>query len=152
MLHKISYTILFLLITYVSFAGNPMLHGSWKGFIMSNTNDESNKNGLQSTLTITDDNDKGQIFGEMIVFYRYQTDIYKAKYKITGNIDYVNYTISFQQGDFIYADLLPKGLNWCTGGGTFSVFRSTTAKKLYMDGYMTTNCGPENLRLILIKM
>jgi len=152
MLSRISNTILLLLITFTSFAGNPMLHGAWKGFLMSNTADEDNRNGLPVTLNITDDNDKGDIFGEMTVSYRYQTDVYRAKYKISGDIDYANYTITINQGDFIYSDLLPKGLNWCTGSGTFNVYRSSSAKKIYMDGYMKTNCGAEKLRLILVKM
>lgn len=129
-----------------------MLHGDWKGFLMSNTNDEDNKNGLAVYLSITDDNDKGEIFGIMTVSYRYQTDIYRAKYKVTGMIDYANYRISIKQGDFIYSDLLPKGLNWCTGFGTFNIYRSSQAKKIYLDGYMSTNCGAEKLRLILVKV
>lgn len=152
MLNRILYIVLFLIITNNCIAGNPMLHGTWKGFLISNTNDEDNRNGLPVTLTIVDDNDKGEIFGEMVVSYRYQTDVYRAKYKISGNIDYANYRISLQQGDFIFNDLLPKGLKWCTGGGTFGVYRSSTAKKIYMDGFMQTNCGSEKLRLILIKM
>lgn len=128
-----------------------MLHGDWKGFLMSNTTDEDNKNGLAVYLTITDDNDKGEVFGIMTISYRYQTDIYRAKYKVTGQIDYANYRISITQGDFIYSDLLPKGLNWCTGSGTFNIYRSSMAKKIYMDGYMTTNCGAQKLRLILVK-
>lgn len=145
------YTILLVLWACASFAGNPMIRGNWKGYLMSKSLDVDNKDGLPVTLYIIDDNDKGQIWGEMIVRYRYQTDIYKAKYKVSGQLDYSNYTISIQQGDFIYRDLLPKGLNWCTGGGTFNIYRSNYKKILYMDGYMQTNCGSEKLRLLLIK-
>ena len=134
------------------FAGNPALRGTWQGFLKSNTADESNKDGLPVSIIITDDNDAGDVFGEMNVSYRYQTDIYRARYKMSGNINYSTYQITIKQEDFIYSDLLPKGLKWCSGSGTLNIYRSSSAKKLYMDGFMKTNCGEERLRLILIKM
>ncbi len=133
-------------------AGNPAIRGNWKGFLMSKSLDVDNKDGLPVTLYIVDDNDNGDIVGEMVVKYRYQTDIYKAKYSITGKLDYSNYTLSLEQTGVIYYDLLPKGLQWCMGSGKFNIYRSTYAKKLYIDGYMTTNCGDERLRLVLVKV
>ncbi|MDB5227982.1 MAG: hypothetical protein JWN78_2175 [Bacteroidota bacterium] len=145
------YTISFFLLAYSCFAGNPALHGNWKGFIVSNL-DVYNSTGLPVSLSIVDDNDEGDLVGEMTVQYRYQTDIYKAKYAIEGNIDYEKYVISLRQTHFVYSDLLPKGLQWCIGGGTFNIYRSTYGKKTYMDGYMKSNCGKEDMRMILIKM
>jgi hypothetical protein len=87
----------------------------------------------------------------MMVQYRYQTDIYKAKYAIQGDVNYQKFTISFNQTRLIYNDLLPKGLNWCFGSATLNVKRSTYKKKIYMDGYMNTNCGKEQMRVILVK-
>ena len=145
------HTILFLFLASACLAGNPALHGEWKGFIVSNL-DVYNSTGLPVSLNITDDNDQGGLVGEMIVQYRHQTDVYKAKYAIEGNIDYDKYIINLQQTKFVYSDLLPKGLQWCLGGGTFNIYRSTYGKKIYMDGYMKSNCGKEDMRMILIKM
>lgn len=145
------HTVLFIGLSILSFSGNPYIRGTWKGFMLSKSMDADNKDGMPVILTIVDDNDKGNIVGEMIVKYRYQTDIYKAKYTISGNIDYINYRISLNQEKFVYSDLLPKGLNWCIGNGTLSIFRSNYKKYLYMDGYMQTGCGTEQLRLVLVK-
>ena len=145
------HTILLSLSVIYCFSGNPALHGNWKGYLISNNMDADNKDGLPVTLSIIDDNDGGDLVGEMTAQYRYQTDIYKAKWSVSGNIDYDNYTIYLQQGNFIYSDLLPKGLQWCSGYGNLNIYRSTYKKKIYMDGSMYTNCGQENLRLILVK-
>ncbi|MFN8237808.1 MAG: hypothetical protein U0T77_06520 [Chitinophagales bacterium] len=143
--------VLLLLIVSNCFSGNPAIHGNWKGFLISKTPEEDNKDGLPVTLYIIDDNDQGDLVGEMTVQYRYQTDVYKAKWSISGNIDYYNYTITLQQDNFVYYDLLPKGLQWCAGYAKLNIYRSTYIKKLYMDGSMYTNCGEEKLRLILVK-
>lgn len=116
-----------------------------------NNTDIDNKNGLQVTMFITDDNDVGDFRGEMTVRYRYQTDVYKAKYQITGKLDYNTYKMQIRQDKYIYADLLPKGLNWCIGSGTARMYRSTYKKKVVIDGNLTTNCGGENLRFVLFK-
>ena len=148
------HTILLFLITFCCLAGNPAIHGNWKGFLISNSllMDPYNRRGLPVTLYIIDDNDKGDLIGEMNVQYKYQTDIYKAKYKIEGNINYTKYTISLVQGNLIFSDILPKGLQWCFGNGTLNIYRSTFGKKTYMDGFMKTSCGNERIRMILVKM
>lgn len=128
-----------------------MYHGTWKGYLMSNNLDADNKKGLPVTLYIVDDNDEGDLVGEMSIQYRYQTDIYKAKYKISGNINYEENTMYIVQEELVYYDLLPKGLEWCFGSGTYKVQRDPYKKKLYTDGYMTTNCGNEKLRMVLLK-
>jgi hypothetical protein len=150
---RILHTILFFSIAFCSFSGNPLIRGTWKGYMISNSlsSDVDNKDGLPVTLYIIDDNDKGDLVGEMTVRYKYQTDIYRAKWHVSGNLDYANYTISIQQNNFIYFDLLPKGLDWCTGGGTFNIYRSNYKKKLYMDGNMLTSCGDERIRMVLVK-
>ncbi len=145
------HTILFLLITYSCFSGNPEIHGNWKGFLISKNPDSDNKDGLPVTLYIIDDNDEGDLVGEMTVQYRYQTDIYKAKWSVSGSLDYTKYTISILQESFVFYDLLPKGLQWCSGNARLNIYRSTYKKKLYMDGIMYTNCGEEELRLVLVK-
>ena len=150
-IRKIFNILLFTFLTTWSFAGNPAIRGNWKGYMISNSPDPDNKNGMPATLYIVDDNDDGDIVGEMTVQYRYQSDIYRAKYTIQGKINYEDYTIAIDQTGLKYYDLLPKGLNWCFATGELNIYRSSTAKKLYIDGNMTTNCGA-NLRMILIKM
>ncbi len=151
MLNRFLHFILFLLIATNSIAGNPMFHGTWKGFLMSKSLDGDNKKGLPVSLYIVDDNDAGDLFGEMSIQYRYQSDIYKAKYKVSGNINYDEKKIFIEQEKIIFFDLLPKGLEWCFGNGTFSILRNPYTKKYYLDGYMITNCGNERLRMVLIK-
>lgn len=128
-----------------------MFHGTWKGFLLSKNADEDNKKGLPVSLYIVDDNDDGDLFGEMTVQYRYQTDIYKAKYKVTGQINFEDNTMFIKQERIIYCDILPKGLQWCFGSGDFNILRNVYKKKNYLDGYMTTDCGDEKLRMILLK-
>ncbi len=149
--HRLLYIVIILLLTVSCFAGNPLLRGTWKGYITSKSLDKDNKDGLPTTLTIIDDNNAGQVVGEMTVQYRYQTDIYKAKYAIQGELNYQKFSISFTQTRLIYSDLLPKGLNWCFGSATLKIFRSTYKKKIYMDGYMNSNCGKEKMRVILVR-
>lgn len=119
--------------------------------MLSNTSDVDNGKGLPVTLFISSDNEAGEMVGEMSIQYRYQTDIYKAKYSVNGLIDYENKSIYIEQVKLIYYDLLPRGLQWCFGNGTFQIFRNPYKKKNYLDGYMTTSCGPEKLRMVLIK-
>lgn len=126
--------------------------GKWKGYVISKNMDYDNRNGMPVTLTITDDADNGDYVGDMVVSYRYQTDVYRAKYTVEGNINYVDYTISVIQTGLVYSDLLPKGLNWCFSSGDLNIYRSTSAKKLYIDGYVYVDCTNENVRMILIKM
>ena len=128
-----------------------MLHGNWKGFLLSKNSDADNKKGLPVTLYIVDDKDAGDLVGEMTVQYQYQTDIYKAKYKVSGNINYEENTMYLVQEKLIFYDLLPKGLEWCFGSGSFNIRRNPYMKKNYLDGYMTTNCGNEKLRMVLFK-
>lgn len=144
--------LLFCLLSLSASAGNPAIHGTWKGYLLFNGLDADNSDGLPVTLNIVDDNDNGDYQGEMFVQYRYQTDIYKAKYAVQGNIDYEKYLITLQQTKLLYYDLLPKALQWCFGEGTLNIYRSTYAKKIYMDGYMGSNCGEQKMRLILVKM
>jgi hypothetical protein len=152
MFFKNIHTLFFLLLAASCFAGNPAVRGNWKGYLVSKSLDSDNSSGLPVTLYIIDDNDAGDFQGEMTVQYRYQTDLYKAKYSVEGNIDYTNYIITLEQTNLIYYDILPKGLQWCFGGGTFNIYRSIYGKKIYMDGYLGTNCGGEKMRMILIKM
>lgn len=134
------------------FAGNPILRGNWKGIILTNdNNDLDNKGGLQITLFITDDNEVGDFRGEMTVRYRYQTDVYKAKYEITGKLDYNTYKMQIRQDRYIFADVLPKGLSWCIGSGTARMYRSTYKKRVIIDGNLSTNCGAQRLRFVLFK-
>lgn len=133
------------------FAGNPLYSGNWKGYLFAGGNDGDKKRGLPVSLYIIDDNDDGDLVGEMSITYRYQSDLYRAKYKMSGQIDYENRTMFLQQEELIYYDLLPKGLKWCFGSGTFEMLRNPYKKKNYIDGYMTTNCGDEKLRMVLIK-
>jgi hypothetical protein len=142
----------FLSVTLSCMAGNPAIRGSWKGYLMSNTEDQYNRNGLPATLYIIDDNDQGYFTGEMTIQFRYQTDIYKAKYTVKGIIDYEKYQVYLEQTNIVFYDLLPKGLQWCFGKGTFNIYRSIYGKKTYMDGPMTSSCGEESMRLILVKM
>lgn len=114
--------------------------------------DADNKNGMPATLTITDDAENGDYVGEMLISFRYQSDIYRARYKVEGNIDYEKYTISIIQTGLIYSDILPRGLNWCFSSGVLNIYRSNTAKKIYLDGYMHVECTNDNVRTILIKM
>jgi hypothetical protein len=149
---KNKFTILLLLIATQCFAGNPYLKGKWKGLLISKNADADNKNGLPVTLFILDDNDVGNFSGDMILKYRYQSDVYKAKYNITGRLDYNTFKLTIQQNKIIYSDILPKGLNWCIGNGTARMYRSTYKKSIIIDGYFTTNCGAERMRLVLVKM
>lgn len=87
----------------------------------------------------------------MTIKYRYQTDIYNAKYKVIGKVDYASNVMYIEQTELIYYDLLPKGLNWCFGRGTLNILRNPYYKKNYLDGYMTTNCGQDQQRFVLIK-
>ncbi len=119
--------------------------------MISNSADADNKDGMPVTLFILDDNDVGNFSGDMVVSYRYQSDIYKAKYNITGKLDYNTFKMSIQQNKIIYNDLLPKGLNWCIGSGNARMFRSTYKKTIIIDGNFSTNCGGERMRLFLIK-
>lgn len=145
------YILLLILSTGTCLAGNPMFRGTWKGYILSKSLDDDNKKGLPVTLYIVDDNDAGDLVGEMSIQYKYQTDIYKAKYKVSGSIDYDEYTMYIRQEKLVYYDLLPKGLQWCFGSGNYKIFRNSYKKKIYIDGYMTTDCGKEKIRMILIK-
>lgn len=148
------YIISFLFLISNCFAQNPAIRGDWKGMLTSNSllSDPDNNKGLPVMLTIIDDNNEGQIAGEMTVQYRYQTDVYKAKYAVTGTLDYKAYVITIKQEKFLFYDLLPKGLKWCMGSGKFNIYRSIYRKKMYMDGYMTSDCGAERMRMILVKM
>ena len=78
--------------------------------MLSNTSDVDNGKGLPVTLFISSDNEAGEMVGEMSIQYRYQTDIYKAKYSVNGLIDYENKSIYIEQVKLIYYDLLPRGL------------------------------------------
>jgi hypothetical protein len=151
MLSRTLYTLLLIVSTIAVFAGNPLIRGTWKGYLTSKSLDSDNETGLPVTLFIIDDNNQGQVSGEMTVQYRYQTDIYKAKYSIQGNIDYDNYVITLLQTGMIFYDLLPKGLKWCFGSGSFHIYRSIYGRKTYMDGFMTSDCGAEKMRMILVK-
>ncbi|MFN8261027.1 MAG: hypothetical protein U0X41_08860 [Chitinophagales bacterium] len=128
-----------------------MYTGNWKGFLLTDTTNVDNQKGLPVTVFISDDNDKGELYGEMTIQYRYQTDIYKAKYIISGNYEEGENSVYLQQERLVYYDLLPKGLQWCFGGGNFVVYRNPYKKKNYMDGFMTTNCGNEQMRIVLVK-
>ncbi|MBK8350786.1 MAG: hypothetical protein IPL21_03570 [Saprospirales bacterium] len=141
-----------LLATIPMFASNPMLRGKWKGVIVTKDNtDIDNKNGLIVNLYITDDNDVGDFRGEMTVSYRYQTDVYKAKYQITGKLDYNTYKFRIRQDKYIFSDVLPKGLNWCIGSGDGRIYRSKYKKRIIMDGNLATNCGGDRLHFVLVK-
>jgi hypothetical protein len=149
---KKAFFILFLIfIAGHSGAQTSLYTGYWKGVMFSNMNDIDNDKGLPVILYISYDNDAGELTGEMTIQYRYQTDLYKAKYKVSGLIDYDQKTIYLEHDKLVYFDVLPRGLQWCFGSGTFQIFRNTYKKKNYMDGYMTTNCGAEKLRMVLIK-
>ncbi|MBK9792682.1 MAG: hypothetical protein IPP60_06170 [Sphingobacteriales bacterium] len=87
----------------------------------------------------------------MTIQYRYQTDIYKAKYVLSGLYDETFTNIYITQEKLLYYDILPKGLQWCFGSGTFVLHRNPYRKKNYIDGYMTTNCGNEKIRMVLVK-
>jgi hypothetical protein len=150
-IRKYTIILFFSLFTISAFAQTSLYEGTWKGIMLSNTSDVDNGKGLPVTLFISSDNEAGEMVGEMSIQYRYQTDIYKAKYSVNGLIDYENKSIYIEQVKLIYYDLLPRGLQWCFGNGTFQIFRNPYKKKNYLDGYMTTSCGPEKLRMVLIK-
>jgi hypothetical protein len=61
MLKKALYTVILILLVSCSYAGNPLLRGTWKGYITSKSLDIDNKDGLPATLYIIDDNNAGQV-------------------------------------------------------------------------------------------
>ncbi len=128
-----------------------MYQGTWKGMLLSKSLDADNRKGLPVTLYIADNNGDGDISGEITIQYRYQTDIYKAKYNVIGKIDYINFTMYIEQTELIFYDILPKGYKWCFGSGNFKILRNPNRKRNYIDGFMNTNCGNEQMRMILIK-
>jgi len=125
--------------------------GFWKGYLITDTSNIDNKKGLPVTVFISDDNNQGEVAGEMSIQYRYQTDVYKAKYMITGTYDETMTSLLITQEKIVYYDLLPKGLQWCFGSGSFTFEKNPYKKRYYLDGIMTTNCGDEQMRIILIK-
>lgn len=125
--------------------------GTWKGFLLTDVSNADNANGLPVTLFISDDNKSGELHGEMTVQYRYQTDVYRAKYSVAGIYDKTTSQVYIEQQKIIYYDLLPKGLEWCLGKGTFKLQRNPYEKKNYLDGTLISNCGNEKMRMVLIK-
>jgi len=143
---------LFLLaLSSTAYAQYSVFTGFWKGYLITDTSNIDNKKGLPVTVFISDDNNQGEVAGEMSIQYRYQTDVYKAKYMITGTYDETMTSLLITQEKIVYYDLLPKGLQWCFGSGSFTLERNPYKKRYYLDGIMTTNCGDEQMRIILIK-
>ena len=127
--------ILFNLAIYTSLAGNPYVQGNWKGRLISNYLDAYNKNGLPVSLYLMDDKADGNLVGEMTIRYRYQEDVYSAKYKVSGKIDYSSYKFNLTQTEIIFGDVLPKGLQWCAGkSDNLGIYRSSNIKRFYIDG------------------
>jgi len=139
------------LTAFVSKAQYSPILGNWKGFLLTDTTNADNQKGLPVLLSIFDDNDKGDFYGEMSIQYFYQTDVYKAKYIVSGNYDESTSTVFIEQERLVFYDILPKGLQWCFGSGTLQLKRNPSRKKNYLDGSMTTNCGDEEMRMVLIK-
>lgn len=148
---KVFIIVLFLASTLLALGVNPYLLGTWKGYIMTNNLDEDNKNGLPVTLYITSDRENGDFIGEMYVSYRYQTDIYNAKYSANGNLDVNTFTLRLYQKELVYYDILPKGLSWCFGQFKMKMYQSNYKRKLVLDGNMYTDCLEGNIRIVLIK-
>ncbi|MCB0508910.1 MAG: hypothetical protein KDD21_11490 [Bacteroidetes bacterium] len=87
----------------------------------------------------------------MKIYFRYQEDVYRAKFKIIGTVNYQTYQLTLTQTDMIYGDLLPKGLQWCMGkSDELRIYRSSSVKKLYLDGNYVTACD-EVYRMVLFK-
>lgn len=150
-IQKIFTLSVFCLITQISFAQYSIFTGYWKGYLITDTTNVDHKKGLPVTLFISDDNEQGELYGEMTIQYRYQTDVYKAKYVISGMYDETLANVLITHEKLVYYDILPKGLQWCFGSGSFNVKRNPYKKKNYLDGIMTTNCGDEEIRMILVK-
>ncbi|HOU47606.1 MAG TPA: hypothetical protein PLL99_07360 [Chitinophagales bacterium] len=125
--------------------------GGWKGYMLTDTTNADNKKGLPATLFISYVSSDGELAGEMTVQYRYQSDIYRAKYEVTGQYNFANSQAFIEQQKIVFHDILPKGLQWCFGSGYFRLKRNPYKKKSYLDGIMTTDCGKEMIRIVLIK-
>jgi hypothetical protein len=125
--------------------------GTWNGYLITDTDNADNQNGLPVTLFFSDDNKLGELSGEMTIQYRYQTDVYRAKYSVTGTYSKSASRVFIEQKKIIFCDILPKGLQWCFGSGTFSLLRNPYKKKNYLDGIMSSNCGKEKMRMIIVK-
>lgn len=137
--------------TVTCFAGNPYVQGNWKGRLLSNYLDVYNKNGLPVNLYLMDDKSDGNLVGEMTIHYQYQEDVYRAKYKVSGKINYNTFQFNITQTKLVFSDLLPKGLEWCMGkADNLQIYRSSKVKKLYIDGQFETNCN-EKYRMVLFK-
>ena len=119
--------------------------------MLTDTTNADNKKGLPATLFISYVSTDGELAGEMTVQYRYQSDIYRAKYEVAGQYDAAASKAYIEQEKIVFHDILPKGLNWCFGSGYFQLKRNPYKKKYYLDGLMKTDCGKEIIRFILIK-
>lgn len=148
---KTTFIILFTFNLLHSFGVNPFLLGTWKGYIISNELDADNRNGLPVTLYINSDNDNGDFVGEMYVSYRYQTDIYNAKYMVKGSLDINTFVLRMSQTEIVYYDVLPKGMSWCFGQFKLNMYQSNYMRKIILDGSMNTECSESNIRVVLVK-
>lgn len=135
----------------ISIAQYSPIIGGWKGYLLTDTSNADNRTGLPVVMNISDSNNKGEFAGDMTIQYRYQTDIYRVKYVISGNFDESTSVAYIEQEKIVYYDLLPKGLKWCFGSGYFKLQRNPYRKKIYLDGTMTTDCGDDPMRFVLIK-
>ena len=67
---------------------------------------------------------------------------YRASWTVSGTVDAARHTVQIQSGRQLSGDRLPRGLQWCGGRGTLTVYRDRdNAGEFILSGTVHTTCG-----------
>jgi hypothetical protein len=139
-----------LVLVSFSLRSNPLVRGTWTGYIIQGTQDNPLK--LPCTFYINEANDNGTITGEILISYKYKDGKdYFCKARFSGNVDYTTYDFSLVMEEYIYYDLLPEGMKWCLGTFSGSIRREMELKEYLILATLKTYCTEELSDVILVK-
>ena len=139
-----------LILVSLSVRSNPLVRGTWLGYILQNSQDEQAR--LPCTFYINDDNDIGTLSGEILISYKYKNGKdYYCKARFSGNIDYKTYEFSLVMEEYIYYDLLPEGMKWCLGTFSGNIGREMELKQYIILANMKTKCTDVVSQVVLVK-
>jgi hypothetical protein len=138
--------ILLLLMATTFVRANPVVRGTWFGYILNK------ETKLPTTLYITDDNDQGNVAGEITISFQYISGkTYSCQARFTGYIDQKTFEFSLVMEEYVYYDLLPEGMKWCLGTIYGSIGREMELRKYFIQGTMRTKCTEDVSDVVLIK-
>ncbi|MCB9032443.1 MAG: hypothetical protein H6553_01245 [Chitinophagales bacterium] len=140
-----------LLSTILIVQANPIVKGKWTGYIVQDYQDKQNAQYFPCTLTIEDITDNGNVAATLEISYNYNGKIYSSKAKCSGKADDKNYTIQLVAENYIFYDVLPEQAKWCLGNFNAGFYRSTSSKKLIIQGSYNTYCDEKSNLIVLIK-